>query len=330
MNVLITGGCGFLGLRLAHTLLRRGRLNGPGGRESIIDRIVLSDLSIPKTALPDDTRLKAEVADIVDANATQRLVAHDTDVVFHLAAVVSAAAEADFDLGMRVNLNGTVNVLEACRRLKRPARVVFASSVAVYGGDMPEVIQDSTALTPQNSYGTEKAIAELLVNDYSRKGHVDGRALRLPTIVVRPGKPNRAASSFASGIIREPLQGEDADCPVRPETGMWLMSPRRAVESLIRAAELRADALGGNRSIALPGLSLSVGEMVDGLRRVAGDTVARRIHWKRDPDIEKIVCGWPSRFSPHRASTLGFNADRNIDEIIQAFIDDELGGRYVG
>lgn len=329
MKVLITGGCGFIGLRLARALLEKGRLPGAGGREVEIEEIVLCDLCEP-ALLPRDRRLTVKTLDITDAGVVGEIVTDDIGVVFHLAAVVSAAAEADFDLGMRVNVHGTLNVLQACRKLASAPRVVFTSSVAAYGGDMPPVIEDMTALTPQSSYGTQKVLGELLLNDYSRKGYIDGRGLRLPTITVRPGKPNRAASSFASSIIREPLQGEEAECPVPPETLVWIMSPRRAVQALVHAAELPAAAWGRYRTVALAGLTLSVADMVEGLRRVAGDTVVERIRWRRDAGIEKIICSWPARFASKRAQSLGFKADHNMDEIIRAFIDDELGGRYVG
>lgn len=325
MKLLITGGCGFLGLRLAKTLLRKGVLVDAEGRTAEIRELVLCDLA--SAQLPEDARVRFERVDVTDGDGV-RAALRGTDVVFHLAAVVSGGAEADFDLGMNINVQGTLNVLEACRTLTSP-RLVFASSVAVYGGDMPAVIEDSAALTPQSSYGTQKALAELLINDYSRKGYIDGRGLRLPTITVRPGKPNRAASSFASSIIREPLQGEETECPVPPETPVWIMSPRRAVEALVRAAELPASAWDPYRTVALAGLTLSVADMVEGLRRVAGDTVVDRIRWRRDPDIEKIICSWPTRFASKRAQSLGFKADRDIDEIIRAFIDDELGGRFV-
>lgn len=328
MRVLITGGCGFLGLRLARTLLERSSLPDPDGSEAEIQEIVLCDLSEPPS-LPRDQRLTVKTLDITDAEAVRDIVTEDTGVVFHLAAVVSAGAEADFDLGVRVNVHGTLNVLEACRRLAGAPRVIFTSSVAAYGGDMPSVIEDMTALMPQSSYGTQKVLGELLLNDYSRKSYIDGRGLRLPTITVRPGKPNRAASSFASSIIREPLQGEETACPVPPETLVWIMSPRRAVEALVHAAELPAAAWGRYRTVALAGLTLSVADMVEGLRRVAGDTVVERIRWQSDPDIEKIICSWPARFASKRAQSLGFKADHDIDEIIQAFIDEELGGRFV-
>jgi nucleoside-diphosphate-sugar epimerase len=227
---------------------------------------------------------------------------------------------------MRVNLEGTRNVLEACRALPRPARLVFASSVAVYGGDMPEVLDDGTILTPQTSYGAQKAMGELLVGDYTRKGFVDGRALRLPTIVVRPGKPNRAASTFASSIIREPLTGQEAACPVTRDAAMYILSPRRVVEALIRAFELPAEAFGATRMLTLPGITVSVGEMVDALESVAGERVARRVRWQPDPVIQKIVAGWPAAFDAKRARAMGFAADPDFASIVRAHIEDELGG----
>jgi nucleoside-diphosphate-sugar epimerase len=329
LKVLITGGGGFLGVRLAKALLAHGSLARPTGGRADISELLVSDVSMPRTPLPEDRRLKVEIVDVNDAHGMLNLIRARPDVIFHLAAVVSAAAEADFELGMRVNLHGTLNLLEVCRRLVHCPRLVFASSVAVYGGDLPSVVADDTALAPQSSYGAQKAIGELLVDDYSRKGFIDGRALRLPTIVVRVGAPNLAASSFASAIIREPLHGEEAVCPVPPHTQMWLMSSRRAIENLILAAELPAEAFAASRSVALPGLSVSIADMVESLRRVAGDAAAARIRWQRDPAIERIVGSWPARFAPQRAQALGFTADRSIDEIIRAFINDELGGTYV-
>ena len=327
MKILITGGCGFLGMQLANALLKKGVLVDASGRATKIRELVLCDLA--PVSLPDEACVRFERLDVTDTDAVRAAMARDTDVIFHLAAVVSAGAESDFDLGMGVNVHGTLNVLEACRIQSRTPRVVFASSVAVYGGEMPAVIEDGTALTPQSSYGTQKALGELLINDYSRRGFIDGRALRLPTIVIRPGRPNRAASSFASSIFREPLQGKQAECPVPSETRMWLLSPRRAVEALIRASELPSEAWAGYRALALPGLALSVADMIEGLRRIAGDAVVARIRWRRDPAIEKIVCSWPAQFAPRRALSLGFKADSSIEEVIQAFIDDELGGRYI-
>ncbi len=324
MHVVITGGAGFIGKKLASALLARGALETASGREPI-EKLTLFDMTRAE-GMPEDARMTSIAGDITDLAAVHQAIRDDVGGVFHLAAIVSANAEEDFDLGMRVNLEGTRNVLEACRALPQPARLVFASSVAVYGGDMPEVLDDGTILTPQTSYGAQKAIGELLLNDYSRKGFVDGRALRLPTIVVRPGRPNRAASTFASSIIREPLAGQEAVCPVGREAAMYILSPRRVVEALIRAFELPPEAFGVTRMLTLPGITVSVGEMVDALREVAGEEVAARVKWQPDPRIQKIVAGWPAAFDARRARTMGFAADPDFASIIRAHVEDELGG----
>jgi nucleoside-diphosphate-sugar epimerase len=221
-----------------------------------------------------------------------------------------------------------LSVLEACRALPKPPRVVFSSSVAVFGGDMPPVLTDVTPLTPQTSYGIQKAMGELLVNDYSRKGFIDGRALRLPTIVVRPGKPNKAASTFASSIIREPLAGAEAVCPVERSARMWILSPRRVLDSLLHAYELPPSAWGCSRSLSLPGIDVSIGDMVDGLGRVAGQGPVKRIRWEPDAHIQRIVAGWPCKFDTARATAMGFTADKSFDEIVSQHIADQLGGKW--
>jgi nucleoside-diphosphate-sugar epimerase len=324
MHVVITGGAGFIGKKLASALLARGALETASGPQPI-ERLTLFDVTHAE-GLPEDGRVASMAGDITDLAAVHQAIRDDVGGVFHLAAIVSANAEEDFDLGMRVNLEGTRNVLQACRALPDPARLVFASSVAVYGGDMPDVLDDGTILTPQTSYGTQKAIGELLLNDYSRKGFADGRALRLPTIVVRPGRPNRAASTFASSIIREPLAGQEAVCPVARDAAMYILSPRRVVEALIRAFELPAEAFGMTRMLTLPGITVSVGEMVDALREVAGERVAARVKWQPDPMIQKIVAGWPTAFDARRAHAMGFEADPDFASIVRAHIEDELGG----
>jgi D-erythronate 2-dehydrogenase len=324
MKVVITGGTGFIGRRIALRLLERGALFGPDGKDVAIDELVLFDVAPPQLALPEDRRLRIVTGEVSDAKLMREVIAPGTGSVFHLAAIVSGQAEADTDIGMRVNLDGTRAVLEACRALKSAPRVVFASSLAVYGGDLPAQVSEAVPLTPQTSYGGQKAIGELLVNDYSRKGYIDGRALRLPTIIVRPGKPNRAASTFASSIIREPLSGVDVVCPVAREAVMPAMSPRRVVAAFERAHDLPAAAFGYNRALQLPGISPSVGEMVEALRRVAGDAVVARIKWHPDPVIQKIVAGWPTGIDGSRAEGLGIEPDRSFDEVIQAFIEDDL------
>jgi nucleoside-diphosphate-sugar epimerase len=329
MKVVITGGAGFIGRQLAERLLALGELPGRDGKPQALDELVLFDAVEPAPFKAPDKRVRAITGDIADRALVARTIDGKTGSVFHLAAVVSAAAEADFDLGMRVNVEGTHAVLEACRALPQPARMVFTSSIAVFGGDMPPTLVDTTPLTPQTSYGAQKAIGELLLNDYSRKGFVDGRALRLPTIVVRPGKPNKAASTFASSILREPLAGQEAICPVERSARMWILSPRRAVESLLHAHALPAERWGTNRSLTLPGIEVSIGDMVDGLGRVAGKGPVGRIKWQPDAHIQKIVAGWPYRFDPARAKALGFSPDKTIDDIIQFHIDDQLGGKHI-
>src|SRR5271166_4028499 len=314
MRIVITGGCGFLGRRVAIQLLGRAD----------VDELVLFDNAPSALPLPEDKRLRFATGDIADSAVLRRVISAGTHSVFHLAAVVSGQAEADTDLGYRVNLDGTRAVLDACRALGTCPRVVFASSLAVYGGALPPTVGDETPLAPQTSYGTLKAIGELLVNDYSRKGFVDGRAVRLPTVVVRPGRPNRAASTFASSIIREPLSGQQAVCPVSPDTVMALASPRRVVDALLRAHDLPGDAFGGSRSLQLPGFSVAVGEMAAAVRRAGGEAAYARIRWEPDPLLQSIVSGWPQALDTPRAAALGFTPDAGIDEVVQAFIEDDL------
>jgi nucleoside-diphosphate-sugar epimerase len=318
MRIVITGGCGFLGRRLALLLLERGSKLGA------IEELVLFDNAPSALPLPDNKRVRVVTGDIADRHTVAKLIAPGTDSVFHLAAIVSGQAEADTDLGYRINLDGTRAVLDACRALGTAPRVIFASSLAVYGGALPQSVGEETALTPQSSYGTQKAIGELLVNDYSRKGYIDGRALRLPTVVVRPGLPNRAASTFASSMIREPLVGRDALCPVSPDTVMALASPRRIVAGLAHAHDLPGTALGGNRTLQLPGFSVAVGEMAEAVKRAAGEETYRRIKWQPDAQIQAIVGSWPQALSSRRADALGFGRDSDIDEVVRFFVEDDL------
>jgi len=321
MRIVITGGAGFLASRLARRLLERGSLTDARGGRRAIDKIILLDIAAP--AAIDDARIVPIVGDLADATVVERAITADTDTVFHLAAVVSGQAEADFDIGMRVNLDATRGLLERCRRLAAPPKFVLASSLAVFGGPLPDPVPDDAPLTPQASYGVQKAIGEMLVYDMTRKGFIDGRSLRLPTITVRPGKPNRAASSFASGIIREPLSGVDAICPVAPTTRMWVQSPRAVIENMIIGHESEANAFTYTRSINVPGLCVGVREMVNALRAVAGNAVADRVKWEFDPVIDRIVATWPSNFAPRLGPALGMKSDPDFETIIRAYIEDE-------
>ena len=327
MKVLVTGGAGFIGRRLVAALLEQETMPDAHGREQTLDAIRVSDVAEPLNPFPGDERIETIYGDLSENGAAARLVSDDVELVFHLAAVVSGEAETNFDLGLRINLDGTRRVLEACRRAGQCPRVVFSSSVAAYGGAMPEVIRDDTPANPQTSYGVQKVMSEYLVGDFSRKRFIDGRSLRLPTIVVRPGKPNAAASSFASSIIREPLQGDEFPCPVPDGTGIWVLSPRQVVEAFLHAARLPQREWEARRTLALPGITVTIAEVLNALKGIGGRAVVERIRFDTDPFIEKIVQGWPVRFAPERALAMGFAADEGIDAIIQAFVDDELGGR---
>jgi nucleoside-diphosphate-sugar epimerase len=323
MKVVITGGAGFLGKKLAQRLLDQGTLVGPSGKPERIDELVLFDV-VQSPIGKGDPRVTSIAGDIADKAQVELLIGNDTDSVFHLAGVVSAGAEADFDLGWRVNLDGTRLVLEACRSLPRPARLVFTSSIAVYGGDLPNPVTDATILTPRTSYGAQKAASELLINDYTRKGYLDGRCLRLPTITVRTGKPNKAASTWASSIIREPLSGIDAVCPVRPDSSMACLSPRRTIDAFIRAHDLPGETLGASRSLLLSGIAVTAKEMEAAMRRHAGNRKIGTVRWEPDAPTQTIVDGWPKASLGQRADKFGFTVDASIDEIVQAFIADDL------
>lgn len=321
MRVVITGGAGFLGKLLAQKILSRGQLNDAHGVLREVSELVLVDM----TAAQDepwlaDIRVSQVVGDVADRSVLTRALTPATGSIFHLAAVVSGQAEADFDIGMRVNVDATRTLLELTRALPEPPKFVFTSSIAVFGGNLPAVLPDDQRLTPQGSYGAQKAMGELLVSDMSRRGMIDGRALRLPTITVRPGKPNKAASSFASGIIREPLAGVDAVCPVAPATRMWVQSPPRVIENLLIGHDARASAFGFDRSISVPGISVAVGDMVASLRRLAGDAVAGRVSWQLDPAIDRLVSSWPQAFAADRGRALGMTADDDFDDIVRAYM----------
>ena len=324
-SVLIIGGAGMIGAKFARRLAAAGAL---GGRR--IASLTLADIVAP-AIIPASFRVDSRPVDLSAEGAASALVSSRPDVIFHLAAVLSGESETDFDKGYRVNIDGTRALFEAIRRVGdgyRP-RVVFSSSIAVFGAPFPETIGDEFFQTPLTSYGTAKAIGELLLADYSRRGFLDGIGIRLPTVCVRPGKPNKAASGFFSGIIREPLAGHEAILPVAETVRHWHASPKAAVGFLIHAAEIDTAELGDRRNLNMPGVSETVGGQIAALRKVAGDKVAARIRREPDPFIQKIVAGWAERFDARRALALGFTADRDFEEIIRVHIADELGGTWV-
>lgn len=320
MNVLITGGTGFIGKQIAHKILQEDQLIFDGEVAQSINKIILFDSFLGED-VPQHPKIEVIIGDISDKTLVDKIT-ENIDVVWHLAAVVSSAAEADFDLGMNVNLYGLLTLLEALRKKGTQPRVIFASGCAVFGGNLPEVVTDTTVVTPKSSYGMQKAVGELLVADYSRKGFIDGRVLRLPTIVVRPGKPNKAASTFFSSIIREPLKGEQAICPVHANTPVFITSPRRCVDAMLKAATLSPQVLADQRIIPLPGLTVTVKQMLDALAVVAGKEAVNLVKWEEDQTIQRIVQSWPVQVEAAYAESLGFKADENFESIIQAHIED--------
>jgi nucleoside-diphosphate-sugar epimerase len=323
MKIVITGGGGFLGKKLAQRLLSDGTVAGASGRAEPISELVLFDVERPQGPFTADKRVRCVAGDIANSATVSQLVTGASSI-FHLAAVVSSGAEADFDLGYRVNLDGTRYVLEAARALGTCPRVIFTSSLAAYGGELPPAVTDETPLTPQTSYGTQKSIGEFLVRDYTRKGFIRGTSIRLPTICVRTGRPNKAASTWASSIIREPLTGIDTVCPVTRETPMAILSPRKTIDAFIRAHALDAEAYGPGRFLQLNGFSATAAELVAAMERHAGNRKIGKVAWEHDPAIQKIVDGWPGAIDSKRARTLGFEMDRDIDEVVQNFIADDL------
>ena len=322
MKVLIIGGAGMIGRKLAERLAKDGAVAGKA-----ISKLTLYDV-VPAAA-PAGAKVPVSIAtgDLPAPDEAAKLLADKPDVVFHLAAIVSGEAEQDFDKGYRINMDGTRGLLEAARKAGHKPRLVFASSIAVFGAPFPEAIGDEFFNTPLTSYGTQKNICELLISDYSRKGFVDGISIRLPTICVRPGKPNKAASGFFSNIMREPLAGAVAVLPVSEGVMHWHASPRAAVGFMQHAAGIDLAKVGPRRAVTMPGLAVTVGEQIAALRKVAGDKVVARIRREPDPFIEAIVAGWPRNFAPKRALALGFKADASFEEIIRIHIEDELAGK---
>jgi nucleoside-diphosphate-sugar epimerase len=322
MRILVTGAAGMVGRKLTARLVQDGSLAGKK-----ITALELHDIVPADAPKVEGIDVMIHTGDLADEGASARLVANKPDIVFHLAGVVSGEAEANFDLGYRVNLDGTRALFDAIRLAAYGPRVVYTSSIAVFGAPFPDVIPDEFHPTPLTSYGTQKLIGELILADYTRRAFFDGVGIRLPTICVRPGKPNKAASGFFSGIIREPLAGQEAILPV-PRTVMHThASPRSAVNFLIRGAEIDGDEIGPRRNLTMPGVGVTVGEQIEALERVAGNTMVKLIREVPDETIWKIVQGWPTKFDAKRARALGFKAEENFDDIVKAHIEDELGDR---
>ncbi len=319
MHILIIGAAGMLGQKLVQRLATGATVLGRAVTRLTRHDAVLC-LPPPDTAYPVDT-LMGDIAGAAEAGV---LVQEKPDVIFHLAAIVSGEAEEDFDKGYRINLDGTRYLLDAIRAIPgyRP-RLVFTSSIAVFGQPFPDAIDDTFFTTPLTSYGTQKAMCELLISDYTRRGFVDGLALRMPTVCVRPGKPNKAASGFFSNIIREPLVGKEAVLPVDDTVRHWHVSPRSAISQLLHAASLDTNLLGNRRAISMPGLSCTVKEQIEALVKVAGPDIAKRIRHEPDARIAGIVAGWPRNFNPQRARDLGFKSESTFEEIIRVHIEDE-------
>lgn len=317
MHILIIGGGGVVGQKLAHDLAKRGTLRGQD-----ISQLTLADI-VPPASMPAGFDVQTVTCDIADPASVADCITPDVDVIYLLAAIVSAHAEEDFDAGMNINLFGTYNVLERCRALVTSPVVVFSSSIAVYGGEAKDPLGDHSYPNPQTSYGMEKAAGELFINDYTRKGFIDGRAFRLPTISVRPGKPNRAASSFMSSILREPLNGLEAICPVDEDFLHYYLSPRKCVENLVKGAEIAAEDIGQNRVMQMPGRTLSIADLIAAMTRVVGPDPAKLIRWDPQPDIKRIVSGWRWDIHGDKALRLGLSADESFEVNIRYYLEDD-------
>jgi len=325
MHILVLGGAGMVGRKFIERLARDGQLGGKP-----VAKVTAQDVVAATAPAGASFAFDALISDLSQPGEAEKLIASRPELIVHLAAIVSGEAEADFDKGYRINLDGTRYLFDAIRLAEGyTPRVIFTSSIAVFGAPFHEKITDEFFTTPLTSYGTQKAIGELLLCDYSRRGFFDGVGIRLPTICVRPGKPNKAASGFFSNIIREPLAGQEAVLPVSDQVRHWHASPRSAVGFLVHAATMDTAKIGPRRALTMPGLSCTVAEQIEALRKVAGDKVVARIRRETDPVIDGIVAGWPRNFDPQRALSLGFKAETSFEEIIRVHIEDELSGDFV-
>lgn len=311
MQIIITGGAGFLGQELVKQLLKSNLA---------FSEILLADIVLPKNPTNDNRIISSQI-DISDQKSADQLISKSTIIVFHLAAIVSSHAEKDFDLGWKINVDGTRFLLEACRKINNKIRFVFASSCAVFGGQLPDIVQDNTALQPQGSYGSQKAIGELLVNDYARKGFINGISLRLPTVCIRPGKPNLAASSFVSGIIREPLNEEEAICPVPKELAVWISSPNTIIQNFIHAANILENENLNWRVVNLPGIKITVEEMLNALENKTNKQTINLVKFEENPAIQALVNTWPVEIDNTNAIHLGFQVDDNFETFIELYLN---------
>jgi nucleoside-diphosphate-sugar epimerase len=318
MKVLVTGAAGFLGSRLVRELL-----SGVRGYPDVTGIVAADTSSCPI----HDPRVRSRVGSIVDPAFVESIVDADVGVVFHLAAVLSGQSEAEFEIGMRVNLDGTRTLLETCRARAARPRLVFSSTVAVFGGRLPSIVPETLALRPQTSYGTEKAMSELLVSEYSRRGFIDAVVCRLATVTVRPGKPNSALSSFVSGIIREPVAGVESICPVPLDTPLWVSSPRSVTANLLHAGSMDTSVIGDDRVLNLPGIKVTAGEMLDSLERLAGPAARARVRVERDERVATAMLGWPAALDASRALSLGFTADTDAEAIVREYLAEISAGR---
>ncbi|ASO28615.1 hypothetical protein CG015_04680 [Vibrio anguillarum] len=313
MNIVITGGAGFLGTMLTQTLLKQ--------YSHLIQSLTVVDRVEPSIAITQDPRVSAVVADITDPQQIATFIVPETTHVFHLAAIVSSHAEQDFDLGIKVNLTATQLMLEQCRQVNPDIRFVFSSSLAVFGGKLPEVVTPMTATQPSSSYGTQKAMGELLVNDYGRKNLVDAISVRLPTICIRPGVPNQAASSFVSGIIREPLKGEQSNCPVDLDLGLWISSPETVIQNIIHASQLERASIQGYRTFNLPGIKVTPRVMLSVMAEQVSSSRTKLVTVKKDKAVEAIVASWPQSIDNTYELNLGFSADADFNTVLSRYIN---------